>query len=179
MIKTDENTKVLQFETGAVRESQDGKGRCDLLPARALQELYDTAPGSECSDKTRQLRIAYRNILQYMNTKDIKDLIIVINRLQCAIELEEGVYVKNIDHMVMPASLLELSKHFQEGAKKYGDRNWEKGMPKDRMLDSGLRHLLKHLADRTDESHLVASLWNFVCLLEYELREKEEEGKYE
>lgn len=81
------------FETGAVRDVVEGKGRCDLLPACAL---------------------------------------------------------------------LRLAKHYEEGAKKYTDRNWEKGIPMSVMIDSGMRHLLKYMDGQTDEDHLCAAAWNII-----------------
>jgi hypothetical protein len=59
---------------------------------------------------------------------------------------------------LLPAcALLRLSKHYEEGAKKYADRNWEKGIPL-----SGMRHLLKYLDGQTDEDHLTAAAWNIL-----------------
>ena len=37
-------------------------------------------------------------------------------------------------------AIQRLARHFEGGAKKYGDRNWEKGQPISRYLDSALRH---------------------------------------
>ena len=82
-----------EFDTGAVRDMQEGKGRCDLLPA-------------------------------------------------CAI--------------------LRLAKHYESGAQKYEDRNWEQGIPISVMIDSAMRHLLKYMDGQTDEDHLVAAAWNIM-----------------
>lgn len=58
-----------------------------------------------------------------------------------------------------------LAIRFEEGAERYGDRNWEKGQPLSRYLDSCLRHLCQHLQGKTDEHHSVAALWNLVALI--------------
>jgi hypothetical protein len=63
-----------------------------------------------------------------------------------------------------------LAEHMQKGAMKYGDRNWELGQPLSSYCDSGMRHLQRWLIGRTDESHLVAAAWNFMCLLDTALR---------
>lgn len=84
-----------EFETGAVRDMHEGKGRCDLLPACVL---------------------------------------------------------------------LRLARHYENGAKKYGDRNWQKGIPCHSFADSALRHLLKYLDGQTDEDHLIAAIWNLCGL---------------
>jgi hypothetical protein len=68
------------------------------------------------------------------------------------------------------SALLEVSKLYEAGCLKYGDRNWEKGQPAHIYLDSGLRHLVKDLRGDTDEDHLVASCWNFLCMLETLIR---------
>ena len=82
-----------QFESGAVRDIQDGKGRFDLLPWDAIQAL---------------------------------------------------------------------AVHYQKGCLKYGDRNWEKGIPVSRYLDSAGRHYAQFVMGADDENHLIASIWNLV-----------------
>lgn len=85
-----------EFGTGAVRDAEAGKGRCDLLPA-------------------------------------------------CAI--------------------LRLARHFEAGASKYDERNWEQGIPIHSFIDSAVRHLMKYLDGWTDEDHLCAAAWNCVCAM--------------
>jgi len=85
-----------EFGTGAVRDMQEGKGRCDLLPAVAI---------------------------------------------------------------------LRLARHFENGCKKYGDRNWEKGIPIHSFIDSAIRHLMKYLDGQVDEDHLCAAAWNCICAM--------------
>lgn len=85
-----------EFESGAVRDIEQGKGRMDLLPACAL---------------------------------------------------------------------IRLSKHFEAGAKKYEERNWEKGIPISSFIDSGLRHIACYMDGKTDEDHLCAAAWNLICAM--------------
>lgn len=66
----------------------------------------------------------------------------------------------------LPRALLALSKHFENGAKKYGDRNWEVGQPLSWYVDSGGRHLLRWCVGDDDEDHLIANIWNLVCMYE-------------
>lgn len=56
--------------------------------------------------------------------------------------------------------LLRLAQHYENGAAKYGDRNWEKGQPLSRYLDSAIRHLLVANDGLEDEDHLSAAVWN-------------------
>lgn len=62
-----------------------------------------------------------------------------------------------------------LARHFEEGARKYGERNWERGIPLCRYFDSAIRHLVQYKLEMDDEPHLVASIWNLICLLQTEL----------
>lgn len=90
-----------EFDSGSKRDSRAGKGRFDLLPARAMRRL---------------------------------------------------------------------AKHFENGAVKYGDNNWQKGQPISRYLDSAIRHIFCYLVGMDDEDHLVAGAWNLMCACETEER---------
>jgi hypothetical protein len=59
-----------------------------------------------------------------------------------------------------------VARQLEEGAKKYNPRNWEKGQPLSRYIDSALRHIFKHLEGYRDERHDVAAAWNLLALIE-------------
>lgn len=80
-----------KFETGAVRDIQEGKGRFDLIPAYPIRRL---------------------------------------------------------------------AQHYSSGCKKYGARNWEKGLPLMRYMDSADRHLNLLKAGDLSEDHAIAVVWN-------------------
>lgn len=63
-------------------------------------------------------------------------------------------------------ALRRVARHFEAGAAKYGDRNWEKGQPISRYLDSALRHTFNHLEGKQDEDHLAAAAWNILAAIE-------------
>lgn len=72
---------------------------------------------------------------------------------------------------LLPAyAIKRLAKHFEKGSKKYGDRNWEKGIPLARYIDSGIRHLFCLLDGQQDEDHIAAALWNITCFIETQER---------
>jgi hypothetical protein len=70
-------------------------------------------------------------------------------------------------------ALIELSKHFELGSKKYGDRNWEKGIELHAFVSSARRHLSEFMINKQDEPHLTAAVWNMICLLDSVIRIKE------
>lgn len=84
-----------QFDTGAVRDMHEGKGRFDLLP-------------------------------------------------MCVIK--------------------RLARHYENGCVKYGERNWEKGIPAHSFADSAFRHLVNYLDGEKNEDHLIAAIWNLCGL---------------
>lgn len=53
-----------------------------------------------------------------------------------------------------------LAQHYENGAKKYADRNWEKGLVLSRFMDSAERHLNDFKSGDRSEDHLAAILWN-------------------
>ena len=70
--------------------------------------------------------------------------------------------------LISPIALKRLAKHYQNGATKYGDRNWEKGIPLCSYVDSAMRHLNNYLEGLRDEDHLAAAAWNVFCLIHME-----------
>ena len=86
-----------EFETGAVRDMSEGKGRMDLLPWSAI---------------------------------------------------------------------MEVAKHCENGAKKYGEHNVDKGIPTHSLCDSAARHLAKYFEGWDDEPHLLAAAWNLLWAIQ-------------
>ena len=70
-------------------------------------------------------------------------------------------------------ALIEVSKHCEEGALKYGERNCEKGIPIHSLIDSAFRHLAKYTMGMDDESHLRAACWNCLFALYMEIKHPE------
>jgi hypothetical protein len=63
-------------------------------------------------------------------------------------------------------ALQELARVFETGCLKYGDRNWEQGIPVSTYLDSAGRHLAKASAGWIDEPHLSMAMWNIACAIQ-------------
>ena len=70
--------------------------------------------------------------------------------------------------LIAPYSLKRLAIHYENGAIKYGDRNWEKGQPLARYLDSAIRHLNTYLGGGRSEDHLSAVAWNVFSYMQTE-----------
>ena len=61
--------------------------------------------------------------------------------------------------------IMEVSKHCEEGAEKYGEHNVDKGIPLHSLCDSAARHLAKFICGELDEDHLRAACWNLLWAL--------------
>ena len=137
------------FETGAVRDIQEGKGRCDLMPLGCVAAVLDKYTSSVV-----YVPKVLSQLDGFLFTKDKNILIDVIKTFI------EGQWENNAAD-----AFLDVAIHYEEGAKKYGEHNWELGIPLHSFIDSGVRHLLKVERGDTDENHARAFLWNMLGAL--------------
>lgn len=70
--------------------------------------------------------------------------------------------------LITPYGLQRLALHYERGAAKYADRNWEKGIPVSRCFSSAVRHLFQYLAGDRSEDHLAAAAWNIMAIMHFE-----------
>lgn len=134
-----------QFESGAVRDMRAGKGRCDLMPLDVV--AYFLRDDDEKPDYVLDA------VYSFQESDDISELDSAIDHF-CII--------RGWDPLT---ALLETAVHFEDGAKKYGDNNWRKGIPVKVFLDSALRHYIKFLRGDKDEPHDRAICWNLMCAM--------------
>lgn len=134
-----------EFDTGAVRDIADGKGRCDLLPLEIICKYFNyTDPGHDI------VLVAIESYIRTGNEDFLHEaLVSFVSR-------------RGWDKYT---AMLEVSKHYEDGARKYSDRNWERGIPLHCYINSGVRHYLKYLRGDTDEPHDRAFLWNMLGAL--------------
>lgn len=128
-----------EFDSGAVRDIQEGKGRCDLMPLDAVAAYMVNSI---------ILRISY-----FQETGLHTHLYDALENFRIAVGLD------------YPTLFLEVSKHFEEGALKYGEYNWQKGIPTHCYIDSAVRHYFKYLRGDKDEPHDRAFVWNILCCI--------------
>lgn len=131
------------FSSGAVRDIQNGKGRCDLIPFKEVALLLADSSGTP--------DLVLIEIGKYVEDGDTQHLVKAIQ-----------LFCKYVTHWDIPTCILEVSKHYEEGAEKYEERNWEKGIDLHCFIDSGVRHYLKHSRDDKDEPHDRAFVWNML-----------------
>lgn len=71
------------------------------------------------------------------------------------------------------SAIMEISKHCENGAKKYGEHNVDRGIPIHSFVDSAFRHLAKYVDGWTDEPHLIAAAWNLLWAIQTEMKHPE------
>ncbi len=149
-----------QFSTGAVRDIQVGKGRPTLMPLGVVANLLDSLIGGD---------YIMREIAEFTETGNTKSLYRALSTF--AIFAYDG---------CVETMILETSKHYEEGAKKYGEvngvPNWKLGIPVNCYLDSAIRHYLKYRRGDKDEPHDRAFCWNIMCCV-WEVDYHKKEGK--
>lgn len=153
---TEENVKPIpkiqdsgnrrQFESGAVRDIQKGKGRCDLMPFDIIAECYEHQFGKD--DNAALVFGSIYHFARSGNPSHLYDILSINEPFE--------------DYADM---FLEVSKHFEEGADKYGENNWQKGIPVKCYIDSAIRHYLKFQRGDKDEPHDRAFCWNIICAI--------------
>jgi hypothetical protein len=67
--------------------------------------------------------------------------------------------------LISPIGLKALAIHYERGAAKYSDRNWESGLPLSRHLNSAIRHLQDYLSGDREEDHLSACVFNAFAII--------------
>ncbi len=132
--------EMRKFDTGAVRDSVEGKGRCDLLPLGIIAILRNDP--------------IYKDIDNYIYSGDEDCLAAALDKF--VILRYQGCW---------ETALLEVAKRYEDGARKYSDRNWEKGMGLHWYIDSGVRHYIKFKRGDKDEPHDRAFVWNLLGAL--------------
>jgi hypothetical protein len=74
--------------------------------------------------------------------------------------------------LLPPLAILRVAKVYEQGAVKYGDRNWELGQPQDRFMDSALRHLFQWQAGKRDEDHLAHAAFNILAMIHFDEKDR-------
>ena len=169
----DSGNRTEFLEGGGARDIQPCNGRCDLMPLDVIAELI---AGAEFIKKDALINIF--NLSEYQAMHKILCLIdnyIYKGNVNALFEsvivfvfqnyATRSINESNFERVVsetLSTGVLDLSHRYREGAEKYAERNWEKGIPTKSFLDSAVRHLLKWYRQDAEENHASAFMWNIV-----------------
>ena len=172
----DSGNRTELIKGGGLRDIQPENGRCDLLPLGILADVIHMAHNeidtcvvdrfTECDEHILVGKI-FALINKYIYNGTIESLkkaliIFMLHNYSTEHICSSGDNKEIVVAQAISTGILELSKRYREGAEKYAERNWEKGIPIKSCLDSGIRHLLKWHRMDADENHASAFMWNIV-----------------
>lgn len=163
------------FDSGAKRDIQEGKGRNDLLHPGVMSLIMNSFGACQRAEYLASPKFDCKRHLQnwYANpvSSDLTDLVLAY-MCCCAMLYGKSGMADVAPKQDSPTPLqifvegtAMLAKHYEKGAKKYGDHNWSKGIPSVSFYDSAHRHIDKHIMGMTDEPHIEACMFNIVGLL--------------
>lgn len=70
--------------------------------------------------------------------------------------------------LIPPIALKRVADLYARGAQKYGENNYQKGIPFRRVYASLFRHMMQYVEGDRVEDHLAAVAWNAFALMYYE-----------
>lgn len=161
------------FETGAVRDTEDSKGSPCLMPNDIIFSMIVGAKKIDhriCSNTDERIEalidlasLLSRPIKEGMSKQQFETIVFEIFHHACLLtaELSSVTYSKNL-YLPYTYGLRRLALHYQNGAQKYAENNWRKGMPMRRYYNSLWRHLMSILEQDKSEDHCAAVIWNIV-----------------
>ena len=152
--------------SGATREPTTGKGMYHLITpviagiAGNIEDYNFEDSGFNSDIANQYLKNAIEYAYQWLGNKDTIYLEWAINEVifACAQDSESNGYAN---------ALMRLAKHYERGAYKYDQRNWEKGLSSSRCFDSAIRHMVRQIAGDRTEDHLAAAIWNLMGIKHY------------
>lgn len=70
--------------------------------------------------------------------------------------------------LISPIGLRRLAETYKEGSVKYGDHNWQKGLPVSDILNHTIRHVYLYLGGDRSEDHLAHAAWGLFAAMHFE-----------
>lgn len=169
----DTGNRTELIKEGGLRDINPKNGRCDLMPLDTVSDIIGVA-----TYIPKDVIIGYFEITEHQAVGKILNF--VEDYIRCGhtnLLLESmlafipqayairSISFDNFDDVLsetLSSAILDLSHRYREGAEKYAERNWEKGLPIRSFIDSGVRHLLKWYRRDADENHASAFMWNMI-----------------
>lgn len=167
-----------EFSTGAQRDTQHGKGRFDLIPPFAILSVSEKYAIMGKSSEPNKLSTVLNNLYLclYKDNSNVFDhCSIAICFLLDEMESRNGetkpvvISKTGFGHrfdLIPYEPIKRVAQIYESGANLYGERNWEKGMPLTRLLDSAIRHTFKYIFGMDDEDHVAQAIWNIMGFME-------------
>jgi hypothetical protein len=164
-----------KFSTGAVRSSDADSTRYDLISPIALSQIASISGKVEWKSANTILCLngAINNKLNFLGgDRDSEYLAYSAFLLMAAIELEHtdnpaptieidySNEITEVRYDLIPyEGLHQVACTHAEGASKYGEFNWERGMPVSDLQNHSIKHIRQYMKGDSSEPHLAHAAW--------------------
>lgn len=146
-------------------EAIDGNGYCKYCP-----ETYGYEPSQEECPSRGSCTDCWNREMPDVSESNVGEIERRVFSTGAVRDISEG---KGRMDLLPWAAILEVSKHCENGTKKYGEHNVDKGIPTHSLCDSAARHLAKYIDGQKDEPHLLAAAWNLLWAIQMEIKHPE------
>lgn len=166
---------TVTFETGAVRSDVSDQ-RFDLMSPVAYERV--------AAVRVDTSRTALDLVMTYLAGRRDEDYLAISCRNLFGLMAQERGFPAlpcRYDDMDAPNFLLGLwrvAETYAEGAKKYSDHNWRKGMPFSQTLNHVIKHIVQWAGGDESEDHLAHAAWGLMAVMEFEFTHPELDDLY-
>ena len=141
------------FDTGAFRDKTDY--RYDLMSPHLCDLIFVAE---------RHYRTLARFLLELWQYPSIDNSRFLLDTLE-----------KFVRATAAPLSIPHLyAQALHEGTVKFGERNWEKGIPECNLVNHALYHLFRLHAGDQSEHHLSHLVWNVITIIHFQTQKEHE-----
>lgn len=152
-----------------VKRCESSRGlRYDLIPTEAFCIIREALAYTQDEPYECRLERVWALLINMGSNYNRKNIYTAYTELALYIEVLDGgdakaiVNRESIPYGVPLKAMTRISAALYEGAKHYGDHNWEKGIPINNCLDHCMGHLIKYANGDTKEDHLGHALTNLM-----------------
>lgn len=180
MPEGNEQTQITSAALQGGFKADAGKARLDLVPVPALRNMMlDAIPTDWSEQQVSEVTQTINGLCNFWATNSnqppAESIAYAIDHTIDLMVASEGITRADV--------ILALGELYALGAKKYADRNWEKGMDWGRCFAAAGRHLLKFFKGEKNDAvdgqhHLTSVLWCALALQHYN-NDLEKYGKFD
>lgn len=165
------NGELRRFSTGAVRSKDADAYRFDLITPIGMkawiqEQLHNCESALDHLDESNPTQaVLFRN--EQRNDHLLECLYRVFTFLSGDTDpislIAAFCYLDDAARIDGEPLIFGVAKAYQEGASRYGNWNWERGMPADSILNHAVRHIFLAIRGDTDEDHCGHAGWGLLA----------------
>jgi hypothetical protein len=115
-------------------------------------------------DSKKHMSNYYKAMQDQLGTPTVKEVMDAVRKFDSGAMRQPTAGNGRYD-LIPPLVLRRIALIFEEGAEKYGDRNYEKGIPVSNFINHALIHLINYLSGDDSEDQLGKVVWNIMAAM--------------